>query len=238
MCAPLLLIVAGYAHNTDLCTAARHIPRGNREMNTYNGNDAQISTFWNERFGQDAYVYGKEPNEYFRSVIDKLPPGRLFVPGAGEGRDAVYAATLGWEVHCLDLSAEGRRKAMLLAAERGVSIHYDVQSITEAAFPDGYFNMVASVFFHLPTAIRHRFYADAHRWLGPGGIFLMEAFTPAQLANNSGGPKDPDMLVDAATVRTDLAQFHILRVAEEEPMLAEGSHHTGKAHVVDVLALR
>ncbi len=214
------------------------IPGGTDSMTTNTNQNTQIGSFWDERFGQDAYVYGKEPNEYFRSVIDKLPPGRLFVPGAGEGRDAVYAATLGWEVHCLDLSAEGRRKAMLLAAEKGVAIHYDVQSITDAAFPDGHFNMIASVFFHLPSAIRHRFYADAHRWLSPGGVFLMEAFTPAQLANTSGGPKDPDMLVDATAVKTDLAQFHILRIAEEEPTLAEGAYHTGKANVVDVLALR
>jgi len=207
-------------------------------MSTNTDQHAEIGSFWDQRFGQDAYVYGKEPNEYFRSVIDKLPPGRLFVPGAGEGRDAVYAASLGWEVHCLDLSNEGRRKALLLAAEKGVTIHYDVQAISDAAFPDGYFNMVASVFFHLPTGTRQQFYADAHRWLSPGGIFLMEAFTPAQLANNSGGPKDPDMLIDATTARTDLAQFHILRIAEEEPTLAEGTHHTGKAYVVDVLALK
>ena len=74
--------------------------------------------FWNERYAQKEYVYGKAPNAFFKSVIDQLKPGRLLVPGAGEGRDAVYAATLGWQVDAFDSSETGREKALSLAQEK------------------------------------------------------------------------------------------------------------------------
>jgi hypothetical protein len=207
-------------------------------QNNTTDQDIQISNFWNERFGRDDFFYGKEPNAYFRSVIDKLPAGRLLVPGAGEGRDAVYAATRGWEVHCLDLSDQGRRKAILLAAESGVSISYHVGSIADAHYPAGHFDMIASIFFHLPPQIRNKFYTDSLTWLRTGGLFLMEAFTPAQLSNTSGGPKDISMLVDPAQLAADLAALHTLKLSEEEPILNEGPHHSGKANVVDYLGLR
>ena len=85
-----------------------------------------VKEFWNERFGAAEYVYGRSPNNYFSNKLTTLKPGKLLVPGAGEGRDAVYAAKNGWDVLCFDLSESGQQKALRLAEEVGVSIGFDV----------------------------------------------------------------------------------------------------------------
>lgn len=90
-----------------------------------------MSEFWNTRYAAEEYVYGEKPNAYFKDMIDGLPPGRVLVPGAGEGRDAVYAATLGWQVVAFDLSSEGRRKALQLASRHQVHIDYHIMDVAE-----------------------------------------------------------------------------------------------------------
>ena len=91
--------------------------------------------FWNSRYQADDYVYGKTPNAFFRSQLDRLTAGNILLPAEGEGRNAVYAATQGWQVTAFDMSREGKRKADALAAERGVPLHYRVGTLDELTFP-------------------------------------------------------------------------------------------------------
>jgi SAM-dependent methyltransferase len=198
--------------------------------------DQEIREFWDKRFGQEGYAYGTEPNVFFRTVIDNMPPGRIFVPGAGEGRDAVYAATRGWEVFCADLSTSGKMKAEGLAAEKNVTLSYDVTNINDVQYPDNHFDVIASIFFHLPTEVRKPFFANVSKWLKPGGSFISELFTPAQLANNSGGPKDADMLMTTVKFDHEIKDLKVLTNMECEIELDEGSYHRGKANVVRYIA--
>ncbi len=199
-------------------------------MSQPNSND--ISNFWNERFSSEHYIYGTEPNTWFRSVIDTLQPGTLFVPGAGEGRDAVYAATRGWQVTCADLSAAGKEKALKLAHEKAVSLDYHVMNIDDVSFQPGELDMIASIFFHLPPAQQATFFANVQRWLRPGGSFVLEAFTPLQLNYSSGGPKDINMLMTAERLKAALPEMHFYHLEETLTHLQEGSHHSGTASVV------
>lgn len=192
--------------------------------------------FWNQRFAEDEYTYGTQPNVFFKAELDKLPVGAAFVPGAGQGRDAVYAAENGWQVSCLDLSSMGRERALQLAAERGVSLSYDVNDINLADYPDESFDVIASIFFHLPSVVRLDFFAKVRRWLKPGGMLLLQAFTPAQLKRSSGGPKDADMLLTSAQLANDLADMEILMNEESETELDEGKYHHGLANVVSFVA--
>ncbi len=194
--------------------------------------DQDIKAFWDKRFSASEYAYGKEPNSFFKSEIDKLSSGRILIPGAGEGRDAIYAATKGWEVYCLDLSEEGRTKALRLADEKGVNIVYDCKNITEAVYPEKYFDAVGAVFFHLPEDVRKTFYANAMKWLKPGGHYITELFTPAQLQNTSGGPKDSSLLATDKDLERELGMLDILINEETEIILDEGSYHQGVANVV------
>ena len=69
---------------------------------------------WNERYSADEYAYGTSPNEFFRKNIEQLPPGKILLPGDGEGRNAVYAAALGWDVTAFDMSDEAEAARIVL----------------------------------------------------------------------------------------------------------------------------
>lgn len=66
---------------------------------------------WNDRYRHSEYAFGEAPNEYCKAQIDKLPTGKAIFAAEGEGRNAVYAATLGWDVSAFDISIEGKKKS-------------------------------------------------------------------------------------------------------------------------------
>ncbi|HSL87766.1 MAG TPA: hypothetical protein VK870_00530, partial [Ignavibacteriaceae bacterium] len=81
------------------------------------------NNFWDERYSAEEYVYGKDPNEFFEEHLSKLNPGRLLLPGEGEGRNAIFAAKLGWQVDANDQSIVAKSKAEKLAHAYGVNIN-------------------------------------------------------------------------------------------------------------------
>ncbi|OZA64634.1 MAG: SAM-dependent methyltransferase, partial [Sphingobacteriia bacterium 39-39-8] len=95
----------------------------------------QRDEFWNQRYQSETYVYGEEPNDFFASQIVDIKPGNIIFPCEGEGRNAVYAAILGWKVQAFDGSLEGQKKAFLLASKNKVSIDYKVTDATIVEYP-------------------------------------------------------------------------------------------------------
>lgn len=70
-----------------------------------------MKEFWNGKYSSKEYIYGTEPNEYFKSALEKYRPGTILLPGDGEGRNAVYAAKKGWQVTAFDFSNAAKEKA-------------------------------------------------------------------------------------------------------------------------------
>jgi 2-polyprenyl-3-methyl-5-hydroxy-6-metoxy-1,4-benzoquinol methylase len=192
-------------------------------------------TIWNERYAKETFAFGKSPNLYFKSIIDSLPPGKMLVPGAGEGRDAVYAAKLGWEVHAFDLSHIGQQKALKLAAEEKVSLRFEVLDAAHFDFNQSPYDLIAMVYFHLPEELRKYFFANLHQTLNPAGKVLIEAFNPKQLRYTSGGPKDPKMLLTPEILAEELIFLKPIECYEAQIVLDEGFQHQGEAQVVRYL---
>ena len=139
------------------------------------------------------------PNEFFKKQIGQLSPGKLLFPAEGEGRNAVYAAGLGWEVSAFDISEEGRRKALKLARIHQVAIDYRMSDWQNVSYPEEAFDALAFIFVHLPSAQRYLFHEKMQKYLKPGGILIMEAFSKNHLVYNqvnekAGGPRAVDLL--------------------------------------------
>lgn len=190
-----------------------------------------MKAIWNERYQQENYQYGIKPNDFFAEELSKLKPGRILVPGAGEGRDAVFAAKLGWEVHAFDLSEQGEAKANRLASAEKVRIHYKVADAINVKFPLESFDVIALTFFHLPLDIRLPFYKQCISWLKPGGKIIMEGFNKRQLGLSSGGPKQLEWLFSSAEIATEFPGLTINKNEELQRNLDEGPLHQGKAEV-------
>lgn len=191
-----------------------------------------MKEFWNDRFKDQEYVYGTQPNQFFKEQIDALSPGKVLFVCEGEGRNAVYAAQLGWEVHAFDLSEEGQKKAMQLAAQKNVTIHYQIENAATVAYPDNTFDAIVLIFAHFPATIRQSIHQKVVDWLLPGGLVIMEAFHPNQLHNSSGGPRDLSMLYSLELVEEDFPNLDILRLTKEVITLDEGRYHQGTADVI------
>ena len=188
--------------------------------------------FWDERYEADAdYIYGRRPNATFAQLLDAQPPCRLLLVAEGEGRNAVYAAERGWTVTATDFSAGARDKALALAAERGVTIDYQLADATAYA-TDERFDAVTLVFLHLgpqQRAATFRRYADL---LAPGGRLIVFLYHPDQLGRASGGPKSVEWLVgDDELAYTFTGVLRTETLTRREVELDEGPLHRGPAVV-------
>jgi SAM-dependent methyltransferase len=190
---------------------------------------------WNERYASEEFAYGTEPNAFLVQHA-KMLTGPVLSLAEGEGRNAVYLASLGLDVLGVDGSDVGLAKAQKLAASRGVSIRTEVADLATFEPPADSFGAVVSIFAHLPRAVRNRLYPLVARSLKPGGIVLFESYSKAQLSRNTGGPKDPDLLLSLGDLETEIPNCATILSQEVEREILEGRFHTGLASVVQFIA--
>ncbi len=194
-----------------------------------------MKDMWNQRFQGDTYYYGLQPNAHFKAFIESLKPGCLLLPGEGEGRNAVYAAFLGWQVTAMDYSDEAQKKAFALAEKQGVTLNYDLGAVEGYQPKANTYDVIACIFLHLPAEVRHQVYQNLRKGLKPGGYFFVTGFTKQQLQYDSGGPKNEDWLFSADELEKELAGLTILRNQEQLITLDEGDNHAGEAAIVEFI---
>ncbi len=189
---------------------------------------------WDERYAADEYIYGTEPNEFLLEHARELS-GPVLCIAEGEGRNAVFLASLGLEVLGVDSSTVGLGKARALAESRGVSIATQVADLADYLPQPNTYGAVVSVFAHLPSQIRQRLYPLLEQCLLPGGMLVLEAYSEAQISRDTGGPKDPDMLMSEAKIEAEFANLDAQFLQETQRQVVEGSYHTGLADVVQFI---
>lgn len=189
---------------------------------------------WNDVYSCDEYYYGTAPNDFLAEHISKLH-GRILSLAEGEGRNAVFMAEQGLDVHAVDGSATGLAKANALAASRKVAIQTEVVDLNHFAPAAGSIQGVVSIFAHLPSQARRQLHQRVEQALRPGGIFLLEGYSQAQLPRNTGGPKNPDMLFNLDELLGDFYSSELLLGRELNREVLEGRGHTGVASVVQLI---
>tara|TARA_R110001592_G_scaffold111321_1_gene308282 strand:- start:46 stop:654 length:609 start_codon:yes stop_codon:yes gene_type:complete len=193
--------------------------------------------FWNERFGKEEFIYGTEPNQFFKEQLQNLEIGTLLLPAEGEGRNAVYAAIQGWEVSAFDISEQGRVKAMLLAKQHKVNINYEIASVLDYT-NHKQFDVIAFCYTHFPIDIRKTAHKQMLQLLKKGGIIIFEAFAKAQLSNDFGGPKNEAMLFSIDEVKQEFTGLDFKILEEKTIELSEGEFHKGKAEVIRFVGVK
>jgi SAM-dependent methyltransferase len=192
---------------------------------------------WNERYQNSTYQYGINPNDFLTEQLQGLQPGRILVPAAGEGRDMVYAAKLGWEAYGFDLSEPGEAKAIKLARDQQVNIHFKCTDAFKINYPLESFDVIALSFFHLPPDLRKAFHQRCVTWLKPGGRIILEGFNKSQLGKTSGGPKQVDWLFSSQELAEDFKGLTVQINEEKDRLLDEGPLHQGIASVIQFTAI-
>ncbi len=193
---------------------------------------------WEGRFGVPDYVFGKEPNYFLASCKPLLPrSGRALAVADGEGRNGVWLAEQGLEVVSIDFSPSAQRKAQALAKERGVTVSFLQADVHTFEYPEAAFDVVVEIFTQFSSpAERAMKWAGMRKALKPGGLLIIQGYTPKQLQYGTGGPKEIDNLYTRAMLEEAFRGFRDLTIVEEERELHEGTSHGGMSAVISLTA--
>ena len=199
-------------------------------------NDSWTSK-WNERYSKVEFAYGEQPNNYLKEQIAKLNIGTILFPAEGEGRNAVFAAKLGWKVSAFDISSEGKSKALKLAEKNNVTIDYKVGELHTLDFVIEQFDAIALIYAHFPADIKSLYHKTFDKFLKNDGIIIFEAFGKKHIAyvtanEKVGGPKDLETLFSIDEIKSDFQNYEIIEVVEKEIELNEGLYHNGIGSVI------
>ena len=194
---------------------------------------------WDDRYADSDYLFGTAPNDFLKSVANRLTPNsQILCLADGEGRNGVYLATLGHEVTAIDQSRVGLEKAKKLAEQKQVSIETIEADLAEYDLGVESWDCIVSIFFHIPSAVRAHIYPRIITALKPGGILILESYTPEQLDHGTGGPPISDLMLTKEELAQNFYEMNLEHLQELEREVIEGAGHTGLASVVQLLALR
>ena len=193
---------------------------------------------WEARYAVPDYVFGREPNYFLASCKALLPKsGKALAIADGEGRNGVWLAEQGLDVVSIDFSPSAQEKAMALARARGVKITFHRVDIHTWDYPPDAFDVVADIFTQFSTpAERATKWAGIRRTLKPGGLLIIQGYTPKQLEYNTGGPKQRENLYTRAMLEQGFSGFRDLHITQEEIELHEGTTHAGMSAVIGLTA--
>ncbi|WP_422156509.1 class I SAM-dependent methyltransferase [Vreelandella titanicae] len=196
---------------------------------------------WDERYGATDYAYGDRPNLFLTQAIEevKMPhQGKALCLAEGEGRNAVFLASLGYETVAMDQSFVGLDKANRLAANSQVSIMTQQADLNDYEPELNTFDLITMIWAHTPKSVRLKSYEIVKKGLKRGGYFILEGYLPTQSTRDTGGPSDPKFMFTLDELCTHFAGFNIIVGRELTRDVTEGAYHTGPGDVVQFLALK
>jgi SAM-dependent methyltransferase len=196
------------------------------------------SDFWNARYDTDDYIFGTAPNVFLASQAALIQPGmRALAIADGEGRNGVWLAGQGARVHAIDVSPVALAKAGKLADQRGVTLQIEQADVLDWTWPEAAYDLVAAIFIQFaPPPGRERIIAGIRRTLKPGGVLILQGYTPKQIEFATGGPPSAANMYTADLLREWFGDWNILHLAEHESVISEGSHHHGMSALIDLVA--
>ena len=192
---------------------------------------------WNDRYSNEEFAYGEQPNNHLKEQLEKLDVGAILFAAEGEGRNAVFAAKLGWAVSAFDISVEGKNKALRLAETQKVTIDYQIGELQALNYNAEQFDAIALIYAHFPAEIKSIYHKILDKYLRKNGLVIFEAFSKSHIdyiAKNEkvGGPKEIAMLFSIDELKSDFINYEIIELAEKEIDLSEGLFHNGKGSVI------
>ena len=193
---------------------------------------------WEGRYSAPGYIFGEEPNYFLAACKPLLPTaGRALAVADGEGRNGVWLAEQGLDTLSIDFSPKGQEKARALAARRGVALRVEQADVHAWRYPEGAFDVVAEIFTQFSDPGQRALkWAGMKSALKPGGLLIIQGYTPKQLTYGTGGPKELDHLYTRDMLEAEFAGWRDVRIAEEELVMHEGPAHSGMSAVINFTA--
>ena len=192
---------------------------------------------WEARFAGPEYHFGTEPNAFLKSKAGLLKPGQKALSIAdGEGRNGVFLAEQGLDVLAMDFSPTALAKSQALARQRGVTIRTEQADLDTWRWPAGAIDVVVAIFFQFcAPPLRTRVFDGIKRALTPGGLLLMEGYTPKQREYKTGGPSEVENLYTRKLLEDSFSDFTSVEIREYDSEIHEGPGHGGMSALIDLV---
>ena len=190
---------------------------------------------WNSRFSEEGYAYGIEVNDFLKESTPLIPlNAKVLCIADGEGRNAIYLAQHGFHVVAVDFSEVGLTKLQKRAKELDLKITTILKDLTDFDFGVDKWDVIVSIFAHLPKDLRKKIYAKIPTSLKENGLLILEAYTADQLSYSTGGPKDIEMLLSTSLLEKEL-DLKVMTNKEVLRYIQEGKYHNGKSATVQYI---
>ena len=195
---------------------------------------------WNDRYASEEYLFGTEPAAFLRAQAHHLPPAsHVLAVADGEGRNSVWLAEQGHRVTAFDSAANAVAKAEALAAARGVEVALHRASLADWAWDACAYDAVAAIFIQfVGPAERRALFADIARTIRPGGVLLLHGYAPRQVEYGTGGPPHAENMYTLEMLRAAFRGWEILREADYDADIDEGTGHSGRSALIDFVAVK
>ena len=204
------------------------------------GSGNRTRAAWDQRYSTNEYAYGVYPNAFLSASIAKLDMRangqRVLCLAEGEGRNAVYLATLGYDVTAMDQSRVGLEKAEQLATKRGVDLAIECGDLGNYQPESNGYHLVTMIWAHASASVRKNSYRIVDQALKAGGHLILEGYVPSQATRHTGGPSQPDYMFTLKELRANFPSYEFIIEQELTRDVQEGRFHTGLGDVVQVLA--
>lgn len=193
-------------------------------------------SIWDERYKKEEFIFGKEPNDFLRTVYRLIPKGKVLFLGEGEGRNSVFLAKLKYEVEAVDNSSVGREKALNFAKENNVEMDYKLIDLKELKLKNSSYIGIVSIFCHVDLELQKEIIRKSIKGLKKGGFFILESYTKNQLEKGTGGPSDINMLLSKEELENEFKGTELIIFQEIDRLIYEGTAHNGLSSVIQILA--
>ena len=195
------------------------------------------AAFWNARYVSTDYIFGKAPNQFLASQAALIQQGmRTLSVADGEGRNSVWLAEQDALVHAIDVSPIALAKAQRLATARGVAVQFEEADLLQWHWPDAEYDLVVAIFIQFaPPPACDTMIAGIKRCLKPGGLRILQGYTPEQIELATGGPGSAENMYTAAQLRDWFGDWELLHLREHTSSINEGSHHHGMSALIDLV---
>jgi 2-polyprenyl-3-methyl-5-hydroxy-6-metoxy-1,4-benzoquinol methylase len=195
--------------------------------------------FWNKRFDTPDYIFGRAPNEYLQTQAKQyLKKGDAVLCVAdGEGRNSVWLAKQGMQVDAFDLSEVALKKANALATEQAAQVQFTLASSDTWDWLPNQYDAVVGIFIQFADPVmRTRLFAQMASSLRPGGVLIVQGYTPKQLEYKTGGPSILEHLYTEDIIRALIGDLETIDLCLYEKELFEGPKHTGMSALLGLVA--
>ena len=180
---------------------------------------------WDQRYAGTELVWTAEPNRFAVAELQDLAPGRALDVAAGEGRNAVWLASRGWQVTAVDFSAAGLDKGRRLAEARGTAIDWVRADVRDYQPEAASFQLVLVAYLQLREAELDGVLHRAVTALAPGGVLLVVGHDVINLTEGTGGPPDPAVLYTPESITRSLGGLTVVRAERVRRPVATADGH-------------